>query len=126
MKTLAEMIAVMQAAQQGKVIEIREINADCAWIRANPHHWNWDDFEYRVMQEPKRVPLEAKDIKPGMVFRRPGLQPDFWYAALTRNLTGIIVAEDDQLVFLTYERLEDDPWEYSTDGVNWKPCSKEA
>lgn len=125
MKTLAEMIAVMQAAEQGKAIESAYL-ASPDWKIATDPCWNWAAYNYRVALEPKRVPLEAKDIKPGMVFRRPGLQPDFWYAALTRNLTGIIVAEDDQLVLLTYERLEDDPWEYSTDAVNWKPCSKEA
>jgi hypothetical protein len=47
MATLDEMIAVMQAAADGKVIEASR-KAAGNWIQVNNLLWNWTDFDYRV------------------------------------------------------------------------------
>jgi len=58
MKTLDEMIAVMQAAKEGKTIECRISNAHALshWYEEKNPWWNWKEFDYRVKPgEPRRV-----------------------------------------------------------------------
>lgn len=52
-KTLAEKIAVMQAAERGE--EIQSLyNYGLAWEdNANPN-WNWFDFDFRVKPKPQK------------------------------------------------------------------------
>jgi len=58
-----EMIAVMQAAIDGKPIQYRR-KGDIDWKVASPH-WNWDGCEYRVKPEPKYRPFrDAAEFKP--------------------------------------------------------------
>lgn len=47
MAKLDEMIAVMQAAANGKVIETSYKDAG-NWTQVNNPFWNWTDFDYRV------------------------------------------------------------------------------
>lgn len=47
MSTLAEKIAVMQAAADGKDIEYRNISAGL-WAPASTPQWNWTSKDYRV------------------------------------------------------------------------------
>lgn len=52
MKSLKEKIEVMQAAADGKKIEIREKRQGCQWTTYNGEpSWNWYDYEYRVKPE---------------------------------------------------------------------------
>lgn len=46
-KTLAEKIAVMQAAQRGEEIECR-VDSFSSWQEIEVPMWNWVDFDYRV------------------------------------------------------------------------------
>jgi len=56
MKTLAEKIEVMQAALDGKEIEVRnyphETNHQWADIDKKEIVWNWPNVDYRIKQEP--------------------------------------------------------------------------
>lgn len=52
-KTLAKKIAVMQAAERGEKIEVRNLN-QIQWTRTNYPHWNWVDFDYRVAPKPQK------------------------------------------------------------------------
>jgi hypothetical protein len=56
MKTRKEMIAVMQAAEDGKEIETC-VNGQCNWkVEHNPPAWNWCACDYRVKPvEPRRI-----------------------------------------------------------------------
>jgi hypothetical protein len=47
------MIAVMQAAVDGKQIEWREALSRQGWRPATEPWWNWSEFEYRVKPEPR-------------------------------------------------------------------------
>lgn len=60
MKTTAEMIAVMQAFEDGKPIEFRDVSlAHARWMRINLPSWNWQHLDYRVSGTPMTIPWEA-------------------------------------------------------------------
>lgn len=56
--TLEEMIAVMQAAQEGKLIEVSE-NIKPGWGPAKSPLWNWAYCTYRVQQTDLVIPWDA-------------------------------------------------------------------
>lgn len=56
--TTSEMIAVMQAYEEGKEIEFRS-KGSSAWHGANPK-WNWAEYEYRVA--PVKILRPYRDI----------------------------------------------------------------
>ena len=47
MTTTAEKIAIMQAFEEGKVIERRGVEQG-HWVPSDKPAWNWFAFEYRV------------------------------------------------------------------------------
>lgn len=51
--TLDEMIAVMQAAKEGRDIQYRPRNRPAEWSNACGSLWNWVSCEYRVKTEPR-------------------------------------------------------------------------
>lgn len=51
---LKEMIAVMQAADEGKRIEARA-KGDTVWRNSRKPGWNWYEGDYRIAPEPKVV-----------------------------------------------------------------------
>ena len=54
-KTLAEKIAVMQAAERGEIIEYRLYGTpDWKMLFLNHADWNWAEFDYRVKPKPKK------------------------------------------------------------------------
>lgn len=56
MKTLAEKIAVMQAAERGEKIESKYIALQCpeaAWCPNSKPVWDWINFDYRVAKQKK-------------------------------------------------------------------------
>lgn len=55
--TIKEMIAVMQAYEDGEKIEYREIGVG-NWESVSHPCWNWSVNEYRVKPEPKYVPYD--------------------------------------------------------------------
>lgn len=60
MKTLAEKIAVMQAAAEGKPIEGRfrpnsVTDEERNWEQLTNPNWNWSVWDYRVKPEPKTL-----------------------------------------------------------------------
>lgn len=57
MKTTKEKIDIMQAYEDGRIIEYRilnEINGEFRiWDLSDDPIWNWSDFEYRIKEEHK-------------------------------------------------------------------------
>lgn len=54
--TTKEMIAVMQASEEGKTIQFRRsFRPEMAWIDHENAAWNWAEFEYRVKPEPMEI-----------------------------------------------------------------------
>lgn len=58
MKTIDEMLEVMQAFKDGKEIECKSILQN-EWLPAVGPLWNWCDCDYRVKSEPKYVPYNS-------------------------------------------------------------------
>lgn len=52
-KTLAEMIAVMQAAERGETIETQQVDGN--WVTNPSPSWNWGVYTYRVKPQPKVI-----------------------------------------------------------------------
>ena len=59
MKTLEEKIKIMQAALDGKQIEIT--NGQDPWEKIISPDWNWTNFDYRIKPENKQVPFDFSD-----------------------------------------------------------------
>ena len=58
MTDIDHMIAVMQAAKEGKAIQSRYHQHPAIgefWRDAHTPHWNWTAFDYRVKPEPRRI-----------------------------------------------------------------------
>ncbi len=54
MTTLRDMIEVMEAAEQGKVIQIKSKRVSIQnWRTIEEPDWNWRDYKYRVKKEPR-------------------------------------------------------------------------
>lgn len=65
MKTIQEMIAVMQAFAEGKDIQLRHLNYSEYYDCTKPG-WNWDSYDYRVKEEPKQpeyIPFSFEDAE---------------------------------------------------------------
>ena len=62
MKTTAEMIAVMQAYEDGKVIEYWD-NYPPTWKMATKPSWDWHTTDYRVKPEPEYIPFTFEDAE---------------------------------------------------------------
>lgn len=54
MKTLAEQIVIMQAALDGKIIQVRRSSGvQTEWYPKQPTGFDWNGFDYRVKPEPR-------------------------------------------------------------------------
>lgn len=53
MKTTKEMIEVMQASLDGKIIEYAASNGASFWTACNYPSWEWKDYDYRIKPEPR-------------------------------------------------------------------------
>lgn len=56
--TTKEMIAVMQAYEDGKAIEFRDRHSG-EWGECSIPLWDWHAFDYRIKPEPKYVPYDS-------------------------------------------------------------------
>lgn len=73
-KTIAEQIAVMQAAERGEEIECKYF-WDEPWLFTPTPTWNWDKFDYRIKPKPQKFwvifnqqnrVLYAGEVKPNI------------------------------------------------------------
>lgn len=54
MKTLQEMIEVMQAFERGEKIQSRDVGVFDAWHQADRPRWQWHTCDYRIAPKPKK------------------------------------------------------------------------
>ena len=59
MKTVHEMIQIMQAYERGEQIEF--IYEGMEWRNASNPAWDWNHFDYRVKPKPKYVPFDTAE-----------------------------------------------------------------
>jgi hypothetical protein len=52
--TIDEMIAVLQAAKEGKAIQARGMEYGASWVNAQTPSWSFAEYDYRVKPEPRR------------------------------------------------------------------------
>ena len=60
MKTIQEMIDIMQAYQEGKQIQIYDKMHKQWFVDCEPN-WNWGLHEYRIKPEPEFAPFECAE-----------------------------------------------------------------
>lgn len=129
MKTLDEMIAVMQAARDGKLIERRSWNANSltGWYPAAEPTWDWGLWDYRVKPEPRKVPLGPEDVPPGSLIRWSDSHEMSWCSVLRVDVPGKRIYIGGRSEYDTPESLFVDAASISRDGgQTWQPCWKEA
>ena len=126
MKTLDEMIAVMQAARDGKKIEFKELNSASAnWELARSPYWDWHKFDYRVKPEPRKMPLGYADINLHRDLFRLAHHAQSECSAAHSVTAGVGVWIAGASVAQSWSDLMEE-WEISRDGgKTWQPCWKE-
>lgn len=62
MKTTKEKIAIMQAFEDGKKIELYS-KTDNVWYNATSPDWNWATCDYRINPEHEYVPFTFEDAE---------------------------------------------------------------
>lgn len=55
--TPQEIINVVKAFEEGKEIEFQPINKSYSWVKINEPTWNFNSFNYRVIQKQKEKEL---------------------------------------------------------------------
>ena len=70
MTDIDHMIAVLQAAKEGKAIQRRHLHGiDAPWIDTPKPSWNWATFDYRVKPaEPRRVWVNTYGNRMGFAY----------------------------------------------------------
>jgi len=121
--TTEQMIEVMTAFTKGVAIEVLRSNG--SWEQTACPIWNWSHCKYRIKPSKKLVPLTPADIPPVCWLRT---HTDFSRAYLVGLVAQLEVAITDysRNERVSYDRLFETHWEYSSDRVNWRPCCKEV
>ena len=126
-KTYDEMIAVMQAARDGKQIEWRR-HSGGDWEQTTPV-WNWNVCDYRIKPEPKLRPWKPEDVPMPCILRpMGGNSHQAMWLVLTVSSSGVATADchvkgETRLASFEALLLHN---EHSTDGgKTWKPCGVE-
>lgn len=114
MKTIKEMIAVMQAYADGKTIECYGYSYLNNWTEVENPKWDWWNYDYRVKQEPKYRPY--KDA--AECFKE--VQKHQWWIILEQNQYRLITGIGDRYNtdrvklsrdnWITFEELTDAVW----------------
>ena len=62
MKTISEMIEVMQAYKRGELIECRASDVeDRGWAEIKDPSWDWHNLDYRVKPKKRYVPFDTAE-----------------------------------------------------------------
>lgn len=124
------MIAVMQAAVDGKAIEWRPLRL-CHLPEWRPLDvdralWAWDTNDYRIKPEPepRKVPCGPEDFPPGTAIKYLRKSQQLWsivsevWATRVRSI-GVFYEYRCQVFMEQYQRSLDG-------GKTWLPCYKEV
>lgn len=108
---LKEMIAVMQAAQEGKKIECRRLTSE-NWIELIHPHWDWEDCEYRVKPETKVRPYaNAKEFLEAKKEHGPYVYQNGVYDIVSQiHNYGVMIDKAD----VSYRKLLEYQWQDGT------------
>lgn len=77
MKTIEEMIQVMEYFKNGGEVEFSQDNNN--WHNLKEPQWNWSDYDYRIKEQKKTVTIEKWLCKSG---------DDSYYIVETSHIDG--------------------------------------
>lgn len=100
MNTHAEMLAVIAAHRDGKMIEMRRIDANGeagyeAWVRTHAPKFQFSDYEYRIKPEPRKAREWFVITKNGKPMNR---LYDSLDDAVYAQMQGYIMADEDRII----------------------------
>lgn len=126
MKTTKDMIEVMQAYIDGKEIEVLVNGHYWKVIKGDTVSpvWNWEKHDYRVKEEPKRVPLSSEDIKPGDCIKRKGDCDGIWDMIVSVGGFHVWHAFGSGIMKTSYKDLMEKAMIRSIGESEWRPCWK--
>lgn len=85
MKTIQEMIEVMQAFNEGKSIQFKA-NTGIFWHDITNPKWDWISYDYRVVIKPKTRPMTLEEI---IEWRKKSNGVIFWYGSTLKEITTV-------------------------------------
>lgn len=62
-KSLKEQMAVMQAADEGKEIEVRDVDHPDCWLPLHNTRFNWAKYDYRVKPDQEEMVVSGWKFK---------------------------------------------------------------
>lgn len=105
--------------------ETRQYFIGDKWSDCEPTDVCWSPMiEYRIKPSKKRVPLTQKDFPPVCWLRADD------HSKLEKSVVAIgdgfvRTVAYDKMLDVAFSELKDNGWQYSSDRINWQPCSKE-
>lgn len=126
MKTLAEKIKVMQAALDGKPIQILRFR-EIFWSDIENPIFDWEESDYRIKPGSKVVPLKMSDIPPLCWLSFSPMGTTKWLVNGIENANDharFQYCSNGELHMVSLIELAANHFYYSSDGINFKPCSK--
>jgi hypothetical protein len=122
MKTRLEQLDIERAYIMGSKIECSSID-NINYIDATNPSFAWNIYDYRIKEEPKRVPFDSSDAFNllGKKFKDKNCEYDFFIS---------IGSDEDGIYFhnnlITYGSLSDDYEIWNELLEIWQPCNKLA
>lgn len=107
-----EMIAVLTAFKEGKVIEI-DINQNWFSINSNYNKWDFVNKTYRIAPEPKLIPFDFKDDLVGKIVKHK-----------TDNDKKLIIKQDTDCIYHYGGYMNYDYLLENFTFLDDKPCGK--
>lgn len=128
---LKQNAAAMLARADGKPVQYKPRNRNCAWITIRPPGplaFDCSYNDYRPAPEPKVRPWSKPEDVPGPVcwMRQTGTKSHGLVAWIDEAGIGAhgMASNSTAVTGLMYEQLH--AYEYSTDRKTWKPCTVEV
>ncbi len=127
MKTTKEKIAVMQAFEDGKNIEVKAIS----WTEWQPvaiygaPSWDWNNYDYRIKPDPKLRPWKPEEVPVGALMKtKLGHGGRYMIVGLWElTLKNLIQLGPPSAESGMSAETAMNNWLHSTDhGKTWLPC----
>jgi len=121
MKTRLEQLEIEKAYIMGAKIECSSID-NINYIDATNPSFAWNIYDYRIKEEPKKVPFDSSDAFNllGKKFRYKNSDFHF-FVAIGANEDGVYID-----YYVTYARLSDEFEIWNETLKIWQPCNKLA
>ena len=130
--TLQEAWPFLEAVKNGKTIQRSVSNywQDTTDLLLWIGHEQWTFEKVRIKPEPRKVPLEPRDVKPGACVRHKTWLEHTWSPCAPIEAGLLILAQpaiqDQEIMFISWCQLQGG-WSITNDGgKTWHRCEKEV